>query len=566
MVLDRGSGRQRPDPGGHAFRHAIPHGPARGRGSSRRLRRRRRRSGATAGCGAGATRVRARRGSRNSWDRLGAFLILVGLSGLAVGGVGVSGRRCAPYLGGKNRGDRHAEDAGRAPRGDLPDLFPPDRRARGPRHRARTLARGSRPPAARAGHRGPAADPGGLRALSRASAGGGTLRRGWRPRPFTLWPLARAEEVRAATLFRDALSGGSALPRARYVVATGLSGRDSPRGGVLLFGHGGADALDGGRHRGRAGAAGVGGGPRKGPRPAGRAGPRGAGPRCGWRWGQSARGAAEATSVVLSLGLGLSVLAGIGQIDGNIRQSITTDLPAVAPSYFFVDIQPGQIDGFRERVETEPAVSPRRQRADAARHHHPHQTARRPWRPQAGTGGAGRTAGVTLFRQPARRGGTDRRRLGGPKAMDGPPLVSFAAEEAAEIGLDLGDEKSPSTSSAATSSPTIASFRQVDFETAGIGFILSMKPRGRWPARPHSWISTVYASARPRPPSSVTSREAYPNIQAPAIRVGDAIERGDGAARGHLGGHALWRCRHAPDGVSGADRRGGGRAERVPRL
>ncbi len=54
----------------------------------------------------------------------------------------------------------------------------------------------------------------------------------------------------------------------------------------------------------------------------------------------------EATSVVLSLGLGLAVLAAVGQIDGNLRRSFANDLPDVAPSYFFVDIQPDQIDGF----------------------------------------------------------------------------------------------------------------------------------------------------------------------------------------------------------------------------
>ena len=39
---------------------------------------------------------------------------------------------------------------------------------------------------------------------------------------------------------------------------------------------------------------------------------------------------------------------------------------------------------------------------------------------------------------------------------------------------------------------TIASFREVDFSTAGIGFILSMNP-GALAGAPHSFISTVYA-------------------------------------------------------------------------
>jgi putative ABC transport system permease protein len=51
----------------------------------------------------------------------------------------------------------------------------------------------------------------------------------------------------------------------------------------------------------------------------------------------------ETPSVVLSLGLGLTVLAAIGQIDANLRGAIARDLPAVAPSYFVVDIQNDQL-------------------------------------------------------------------------------------------------------------------------------------------------------------------------------------------------------------------------------
>ena len=53
----------------------------------------------------------------------------------------------------------------------------------------------------------------------------------------------------------------------------------------------------------------------------------------------------EAPSVVLSLGLGLTVLAAVGQIDANLRGAIARDLPEVAPSYFFVDIQNDQMRG-----------------------------------------------------------------------------------------------------------------------------------------------------------------------------------------------------------------------------
>jgi putative ABC transport system permease protein len=65
----------------------------------------------------------------------------------------------------------------------------------------------------------------------------------------------------------------------------------------------------------------------------------------------------EAASVILSLGLGLTVLAAVGQIDSNLRSAIERDLPERAPAYFFVDIQNDQIDGFLQRLADDPEVS-----------------------------------------------------------------------------------------------------------------------------------------------------------------------------------------------------------------
>ena len=77
------------------------------------------------------------------------------------------------------------------------------------------------------------------------------------------------------------------------------------------------------------------------------------------RWALSAIGGTSegATAVILSIGLGLSVLASIGQIDGNLRQAIKQDLPGVAPSYFFVDIQKSQMPEFREILNADENVS-----------------------------------------------------------------------------------------------------------------------------------------------------------------------------------------------------------------
>ncbi|MEO0746106.1 MAG: FtsX-like permease family protein, partial [Pseudomonadota bacterium] len=101
------------------------------------------------------------------------------------------------------------------------------------------------------------------------------------------------------------------------------------------------------------------------------------------------------------------------------------------------------------------------------------------------------------------------------------PQISFAAEEAEEMGLSLGDSLTINILGRDITG-TIASFREVDFSTAGIGFILSMNPAALQGA-PHTFISTVYADDAAETQILRDLAGAYPNIT--AIRVRDAIDR-----------------------------------------
>lgn len=342
---------------------------------------------------------------------------------------------------------------------------------------------------------------------------------------FTLWPLARTDEVRAATLFRDALSTTRLLPPLRYLVvialafalllglATWFSGAARltlwTAGGLIIALAALALSAIAIRALARLGAT------RTRGRPA-------------LRWALAAISSPRegATSVVLSLGLGLSVLAAVGQIDGNLRNAITGTLPEVAPSYFFVDIQPDQIDGFTARLSDDPTVS----RVETAPMLRGVITRinDKPAREVAGnhwvvTGDRGVTYSAM---KPA-----DTRLTAGawwPSDYDGPPLVSFAAEEAAEIGLELGDTLTINILGRDITA-TIASLREVDFSTAGIGFVLSMNPTALAGA-PHSFIATVYAEEQAEAAILRDLAGQYPNTT--AIRVRDAIERVAGILAG----------------------------------
>jgi putative ABC transport system permease protein len=456
-------------------------------------------------------------------DRLGAFLVLVGLSGLAVGGVGVSAAVRA-YLAEKTAVIATLRTLG-ADRATIFQTYFIQIGALSILGIALGLALGALAPlllapliearlpipAAFAVYPAPlieAAIYGLLTALV-----------------FTLWPLARTEEVRAATLFRDALSTTRLLPPARYlaVILLGLAlliglaawfsdallltlWTTGGLAGALLLLTVSAHAIRALARRGGTFARG---------RPA-------------LRWALAAIGGPRegATSVVLSLGLGLSVLAAVGQIDGNLRNAISGTLPDVAPSYFFVDIQKDQMPGFTERLGTDPAVS----RVESAPMLRGIITRinDRPARIVAGghwvlEGDRGVTYSTEMPKGTRLTSGT-----WWPSDYSGPPLVSFAAEEAAEMGLKLGDTLTVNILGRDITA-TIVNFREVDFSTAGIGFIMSMNP-GALAGAPHSFIATVYADETAEAAILRDLASAYPNIT--AIRVRDAIDRVSGVLAG----------------------------------
>uniref|UniRef100_UPI003BAD0B6A ABC transporter permease n=1 Tax=Roseovarius sp. TaxID=1486281 RepID=UPI003BAD0B6A len=107
------------------------------------------------------------------------------------------------------------------------------------------------------------------------------------------------------------------------------------------------------------------------------------------------------------------------------------------------------------------------------------------------------------------------------EGYEGAPQVSFAAEEAAEMGLKLGDEITVNILGRDITA-TLTSFREVDFSTAGMGFIMVMN-QAALEAAPHTFIATVYADEAAEAAIFRDLSDSYPNIT--AIRVRDAIDQ-----------------------------------------
>ena len=247
--------------------------------------------------------------------------------------------------------------------------------------------------------------------------------------------------------------------------------------------------------------------------------------RVGWRLALAAIGGprAETLPVILSLGLGLSVLATVGQIDSNLRAAIARDLPAKAPSFFFMDIQDDQLPGYLSRLQSDPAVTevdtaPMLRGIIARINGRPaHDVVGDHW---VVSGDRGLT-----FSAEQPKGTTLTAGTWWPADYTGPAQVSFAADEAAEMKLPLGTKLTLNILGRDIEA-TITSFRKVDFSNAGMGFIMSIDPAAVAGA-PHTSISTVYAAPEAEAKILRDLSKAYPNIT--AIAVKEAIARASDA-------------------------------------
>lgn len=176
---------------------------------------------------------------------------------------------------------------------------------------------------------------------------------------FALWPLAKARDIPPVALFRNIFAQTREWPRRRYLIAMAvlaltLAGytvgtAEHPRyaaffvlgtAAVLVLFRGAASAVMALARK----------------LTAGRGGMVAGQPTLRLALSNLYRPGAPTTSVVLSLGLGLSVLVAIALVQTNLNARIAQGLPDDAPSMFFIDIQSTQTEQFEKTVMAVPGA------------------------------------------------------------------------------------------------------------------------------------------------------------------------------------------------------------------
>ncbi|MTI43429.1 putative ABC transport system permease protein [Roseibium hamelinense] len=340
---------------------------------------------------------------------------------------------------------------------------------------------------------------------------------------FALWPLGRAHDVPPTALFRDLVAAGTKLPRRRYISATVLTvillggiaifmAADKSLATVYISASAAAFLLLGFVARGIMGAA--------------RRMPQVKSTELRLAIANIHRPGALTPSVVLSLGLGLSLLVALALIDGNLRRELTTTMADDAPSFFFVDIQSHERDAFRSLLDEETtnaqirSVPMLRGRITSLRGipADEYDTSR-------GSGWILRGDRGITYEATIPDNASLVQGEWWPEDYTGKPLVSFEEEAVRELGLSIGDELTINVLGRELTAE-IANTRNIEWESLGINFVMIFSPN-TFTGAPHAHLMTLGWENEVPVSEELgllrTVSNAFPTVT--TVRVKDAISQ-----------------------------------------
>ncbi len=334
---------------------------------------------------------------------------------------------------------------------------------------------------------------------------------------FSLWPLARAREVPPSALFRDLVAPSHGRPRPVYaaIVAAALAAlgalavwasADRALGFWFVVAAFGTFVMF------RAAAALI--------AAVARLLPHGGRPGLRLALANLHRPGSPTPGLVLSLGLGLTVLIVIALVQGNITREIREQIPDIAPTFFFIDIQPDQVAAFDKllhglkgvgQVRRVPSLRGRIVRIAGVPVDQAKVTPEAQWATNS-------DRGVTYAAEPP----AGSRIVSGkwwPADYQGPPLLSLDAQIARGLGIGVGDTLTVNILGRDIEA-RIANLRAIDWTNLGINYVLVFAP-GTLEGAPQTHIATAQVAAGDEDAVERAVTQAFPNVS--TIRVKEAL-------------------------------------------
>ena len=225
--------------------------------------------------------------------------------------------------------------------------------------------------------------------------------------------------------------------------------------------------------------------------------------------------------VMLSLGLGLTVLVATALIEGNLREQLTRRIPSDAPAFFFVDIQSTQMPAFEKAIAAIPGAGPldkvpslrgRIVKIDGKPVGEVAVPSEARWAVEG-------DRGITYAATPPEGS----RIVAGewwPADYRGPQLLSFDEALARAFGLGIGDTITLNVLGRDIEA-RIASLRRIEWTTLSINFVFVLSP-GLLDRAPHTFLATVKATPEAEDAIFRAVTDQFPNVT--VVRIRDAVE------------------------------------------
>ena len=225
--------------------------------------------------------------------------------------------------------------------------------------------------------------------------------------------------------------------------------------------------------------------------------------------------------IVLSLGLGLTVLVTVALVEGNLRRGIAESLPKDAPAFFFIGVEADRLERFREtvagvdgtsRFRSVPFLRGRIVRVNGLDPEEALVNAEHAWVIQ---GDRGLSYATNAPDNPVVAGEW------WPENYTGPPLLSVDVDVIDAFELQLGDSITLNVLGREITAE-VRHVRRVEWQGMQINFALLLSPEPMRRA-PHGHVATVRANPDAEARVERTLAREYPEIT--VVRVREALGR-----------------------------------------
>lgn len=228
------------------------------------------------------------------------------------------------------------------------------------------------------------------------------------------------------------------------------------------------------------------------------------------------RPGAPGVSLVFALGFGLTALVAVVMVNTSLTRTLSAELTREAPVYFFMDIRPDQVGGFREaaatsasveRLDLRPMIRARIVNINGVPVENATVSEEVEWAVRGDRG--------LSYSRELPPGSTLVRGQWWPADYSGAPLISLTADLARGFGVDVGDSLTVNVLGRNITG-TIASLREVNWQSLAMQFAIIFSP-GTLDRAPQTWLGAAYGTD---PGEELFTRitRTYPDVAVVTIR------------------------------------------------